>query len=283
MFEMTYRPARFEQGWLTDALGDFLADGTLTDVLFSVRGGKEAQVYACRGGPSTGGGLIAAKVYRPRKFRELRNDAMYREGRGLIDADGHGLRARDRRMHRAMRKGSRRGKSIAHTSWVMHEHDALDAAWSGGACVPRPWAASTNAVLMDFVGDERGAAPTLHRAKLTPSTAEALLEQILDDVEVLLERGLVHADLSPYNLLLWEERAWMIDLPQAVDVHRNPHGTALLRRDVTRVCDGLARCGAERRDAVEVADAMWDRVFDTWGGVRLGSVSQPLPPGSWQL
>src|SRR5688572_15541932 len=123
----TYVPSRFEEGWLLRALGEWFADGTLTDLLYAVRGGKEANVYCCRGGPGLDGRLVAAKVYRPRKFRELSNDAMYREGRGLLDETGKARKGRDRRIRRAVDKGTRAGKRASHTSWVMHEYVALQA------------------------------------------------------------------------------------------------------------------------------------------------------------
>src|SRR5687767_5872468 len=114
--ELTYRPGRHEEGWLMESFGEWLDDGTVTDVLYGVRGGKEATVYCCRGGDNLGSRLVAAKVYRPRKFRELRNDAIYREGRGLFDQHGHVIEARDRRRQRAILKGGRAGKKMAHTS-----------------------------------------------------------------------------------------------------------------------------------------------------------------------
>ncbi|MBX2802174.1 MAG: hypothetical protein KTR31_31120 [Myxococcales bacterium] len=278
--ETTYQPGRHEAQWLLAALGSWFEDGTLTDLLFSVRGGKEATVYCCRAGERAGGGLVAAKVYRPRKFRELSNDAIYREGRGVLDDEGHGLKGRDRRMRKAIRKGTRRGKSAAQTSWLMHEVSALRTLHGAGADVPEPLAANDRAVLMAFVGDEEGAAPTLDRVRPDPALAERLFEQALRNVEILLECGWAHGDLSPYNLLLWEEQLTMIDLPQVADVLRNPHGPRLFLRDVERICRA-ASLGRPRADHRAVADALWDRVFDTTEGVPEGSIAmRPSPPRS---
>ena len=263
---LTYAPGRLEADWLIRFLLGWFEDGTLTDVLFAVRGGKEANVYCCRGGPSTGRALIAAKVYRPRKLRELSNDAIYREGRGLIDDQGHATKARDRRMARAIRKGTRRGKQSAHTSWVMHEYAALCALYDRGASVPEPFAANDNAVLAAFVGDEQGAAPTMERLRFAPDLAHRLLDEALRNVELMLEAGWVHGDLSPYNMLLWRDRPVLIDFPQVVDALRNPHAPRLFHRDVARVCEGFRASGIDR-DPTETAHAIWDRVFDTHTGV----------------
>lgn len=278
--ETTYRPSHHEAGWLLQSLGPWLDDGTLSDVLFAVRGGKEANVYAARGGPGTGDALIAAKVYRPRKHRELSNDAIYREGRGLIDGFGHAVRARDRRMRRAVQRGTRRGKATTHASWVRHEFAALSRLRQAGADVPEPIAVSNNAVLMSFVGDVRGAAPTLQGHGPAPALARRWLHDVLRNVEILLSCGIVHGDLSPYNLLVDGERLVLIDLPQAVDVLNNPHAIRLYLRDVQRICEAKA-LGRPVSDWRAVADAIWDRVFDTDTGVPDSPVAQAPPPMPW--
>ncbi|MEN0067749.1 MAG: RIO1 family regulatory kinase/ATPase [Myxococcota bacterium] len=268
--QWSYRPSVHEQGWLEAALTDWFDDETLEDVLFAVRGGKEANVYACRGGPAAHHALVAAKVYRPRKFRELSNDAIYREGRGVLDEQGHGVRARDRRMSRAIRRGTRLGKRAAHTSWVMHEMSAMQRLYDAGVRVPEPLAANPRAVLMEFIGDEEGAAPTLQRLRPSLELASRLYDQLLDAIERLLELGLVHGDLSPYNVLVWNDEAVVIDFPQIVDVMRNPHGPRLFLRDVERIGQGPSlRRPVDNPRAL--ADAIWCRVFGT-DGVPDGAV-----------
>ncbi|MEQ1503757.1 MAG: RIO1 family regulatory kinase/ATPase [Myxococcota bacterium] len=261
---MTYSPGRLEADWLLESLEDWFDDGTLTDVLYKVRAGKEATVYCCRGGPSVEERLVAAKVYRPRRFRELTNDAIYREGRGLLDRHGHAIDQRDTRMARAQRRGTRHGKRAAEVSWVMHEFVALDTLFGAGAPVPEPFAVSNRAVLTSFVGDEEGAAPSMDRLHLDRPEAERLLEVVLGAIETMLSFGWAHGDLSPYNLLLWEGQVTVIDLPQVIDVLGNARGTELFLRDVERVCDGFARWGAEV-DPIERADLIWDRVFRSGG------------------
>jgi RIO kinase 1 len=261
-----------EADWLLASLFDWFDDGTLTDILYAVRGGKEANVYCCRGGPSTGGALIAAKVYRPRKFRELSNDAIHREGRGLLDRHGHARKARDKRMSRAVQRGTRFGKSASHTSWVMHEYNALCALHDAGGAVPTPLASNDNAVLTTFVGDDEGPAPTMNRIRVPPDRARALLDEVLRNMELMLRLGFVHGDLSAYNLLYWQDNAVLIDFPQVADVLRNPHAIGLFVRDVQRICQYFARCGAVA-DAEALADDLWDRVFETEWGVPEGLIA----------
>ena len=87
-FVTTYHPGRFEEGWLMESVRGFYEDGLIVDVLAQIKGGKEANVYLCQANPDTGLDLLVAKVYRPRKFRNLRNDAVYREGREILSSEG---------------------------------------------------------------------------------------------------------------------------------------------------------------------------------------------------
>jgi RIO kinase 1 len=265
----TYTPSRHEAGWLLESLGAFFADDVLTDLLFPVRGGKEATVYCCRGGPSLDGRLVAAKIYRPRQFRELSNDAIYREGRGLLDRHGHRERARDRRLARAVRKGTRAGKAALHTSWVMHEYTVLEALHAAGGSVPEPLAVTDNGVLMGFLGDEDGAAPTADRSGFAREDGPRLLAEALQQVELLLSLGWVHGDLSAYNLMMWEGRLVVIDLPQVADVLGNPHAIPLFLRDVERVCTFFDRSVDPRA----AADAIWSRVFPDTDGVPISPIA----------
>ena len=129
---------------------------------------------------------------------------------------------------------------------------------------------------MGFVGDEHGAAPTLDRVRLSRADADAALDDILRTVEILLRCGWVHGDLSPYNVMWWEGRATVIDLPQVSDVLRNPHGPWLFLRDVERICVALRHPGHAR----DVADDLWDRVFGGDEGVPDGDVAHAPPRAS---
>ena len=148
-FETTYVPGHFETGWLLDSLRPFYDRGLITDVLARVKGGKEANVYRCAASPETGLTLVAAKVYRPRMFRNLRNDELYREGRQIMTADGK-LGKPDDRMIRAVGKKTAFGQQVAHTSWLMYEYTTLERLYAAGAAVPQPIASAENALLMGY-------------------------------------------------------------------------------------------------------------------------------------
>ncbi len=277
----TFRPGRHEEEWLHSSLSEFFETGLVTDILSSVRGGKEATVYCCRGGPSTGSRLIAAKIYRPRKLRNLRNDAVYRVGRQILDHSGKAMRANNQRLHRAIRQRTSVGKQMRHTSWLMHEYRAMRTLHSAGGDLPTPIDAGTNAILMDFIGDEDGAAPTLNRVRFDGSDrseVDRLLSEVLGNVEVLLQHGMVHGDLSAYNLMYYENRCWLIDFPQVVDVFENPNAQQLLERDVERVWRWFRRRGATAPSWEDLVDGIWDRVFGGDDGVPRVAISDSPPP-----
>jgi len=122
--------------------------GLITDILVQVKGGKEASVYRCAAHPSTGHEFLAAKVYRPRMFRNLRNDKMYRQGRAMLDESGKELRPHDKRAMRAIDAKSSYGALLEHTSWLMYEYTTLQQLYKAGVSVPEPIGAGENAILM---------------------------------------------------------------------------------------------------------------------------------------
>ena len=109
---------------------------------------------------------------------------------------------------------------------------------------------------MEYIGDEWSAAPQLHRVELTPSEARATFDRLMWNVEMALRRNLIHADLSPFNVLWWEGRATIIDLPQAVDPRSNPNASALLSRDVANICRHFHRYGVQA-DPDRVTRGLW--------------------------
>jgi RIO kinase 1 len=260
-FRMTYKPARFEDVWLLSSLRSFYEDELIVDVLAQVKGGKEASVYRCAAHPRTGQSFLAAKVYRPRKFRNLSNDAAYREGRAILAADGRPVRPTDDRIMRALGKKTAFGVQVQHTSWLMHEYTTLDLLHSAGGAVPRPFAANDNAILMGYCGDARRPAPTLKEVKLSRAQAGPLLREVLRNVELLLEHGLVHGDLSAYNVLFWEGQVTLIDFPQVVSAVGNANARAIFERDVRRVCEHFARQGAPS-DPEAIAAGLWERYME---------------------
>jgi RIO kinase 1 len=264
-FRPSYTPGRYEQGWLLESIRSFYDEGLIVDVLAQVKGGKEASVYLCQAHPSTGTDLLAAKVYRPRKFRNLSNDSLYRSGRDVLTAEGRAVKKTDHRVMRAIGKKTAFGLQVSHTSWLMHEYNALRSLHRAGAAVPRPYAATENAILMGYCGDARIAAPTLSHIRVDEAEAEPLFEELMRNVELMLSQGMVHGDLSAYNILYWEGAITLIDFPQVVSLDANREAYPLLRRDIVRVCAYFQRQGAGHPPD-PILEQLW------------GQYGTPLPP-----
>lgn len=255
---MSYQAARFEEDWLLDSLRPFYDQNLVRDVVARVKGGKEANVYRCLADPSTGHTLVAAKVYRPRKLRNLRNDGMYRSGRPVLSRDGKVVKSNDDRTMRAIGKKTAFGQQVSHTSWLMYEYVTLQRLHEAGAAVPQPLGVAENAILMGYRGDESRAAPTLHEITLGPAEAATLFAEALRNVELMLGLGLVHGDLSAYNILYWEGTLTLIDFPQVTDCATNRDARFIFGRDVERLCDYFAAQGVPC-NAEAIAEALWER------------------------
>jgi RIO kinase 1 len=255
---MTYVPARFEAVWLRASIASFYEEEWISDVLASVKGGKEATVYRCLAHPNTGEELLAAKVYRPRQFRNLRNDKAYRDGRTILTSEGRPVKHADQRLMRAVGRKTSFGKQVSHASWLMHEFTTLQRLYQLGAAVPRPVAANDNALLMGYCGDDRQAAPALSSVRLGARAAQQLFEEALRNIELMLAQGFVHGDLSAYNILYWEGRITLIDFPQVSYVATNRNARAIFERDVTRVCDYFLAQGVHVRSS-QIAAELWAR------------------------
>jgi RIO kinase 1 len=259
-FSPSFLPGGHERVWLISYLEEFYNKNIITDVLGKVKGGKEANVYCCSAHPSTGLNLIAAKIYRPRMFRNLRNDALYRQGREILDEDGKVTRSRREML--AIRKNTRFGQVLRHGNWLGTEFQTLSALFTAGADVPKPLAQGDNVILMEYIGDASQAAPALNQVRLTHSEAVALFDRLVNNVAILLANHCVHADLSAYNILYWNGGFKIIDLPQAVDPRHNPDARVIFERDVQRVCQYFARYGVQR-DPGRLANELWQRYEKT--------------------
>ena len=243
-------------GVMNDKLVEFAAKRYITDVLYTVKSGKEATVYCCRAHPSVGCELVAAKIYRPGKFRGYKSMDTYREGRIVFD----------QREARAMKNKTRRGRDFQETAWTGVEFSMLQRLFKVGADVPEPILHTpasppfvpAAAVLMEFVGDEDGPAPMLRNVELPSEDARDLFDLVLDNVELWLASNIIHGDLSAYNILCWEDSLVVIDFPQAVDPRQNPKAFDLLLRDIGNVCTYWEKYGV-RESAFEITHELWQR------------------------
>ncbi len=254
-FQFTYVPARFEEWWLLTSLSDFYEHKWISDVLRRVKSGKEASVYQCRAGIAASGELLAAKVYRPWSLRNMKQDGMYRQGRA--DLDDEGRQVIDDGMLHAIEKKTQYGRELLHQSWIAYEFRSLQALHAAGADVPVPYSMAHNAILMGFVGGRQGCAPTLNEVRLGRDEATVLFDRVLRNIDILLSLGLIHGDLSAYNILYWNGEITLIDFPQVVSPRDNRNAYAIFQRDVRRVCEYFARQGV-RADAARLASELWE-------------------------
>jgi len=229
-------------------LNEFLSDGHLSEILHVIEGGKEGIVYCCRGGPLAGVELVAAKVYHPLERRHFRNDATYQDSRLRGPAV--------RRERLALSKGSAYGKRVQYGSWLGAEYETLGMLHRAGADVPFPIALGQGAVLMEYIGDENGAAPRLAQVELTRDEALKLFERVLRNIGLWLDLDRIHGDLSPYNILYRNGAIVVIDFPQTIDARFNPNARDLLHRDIANVCGYFQRYGI-RCDADRITARIW--------------------------
>lgn len=249
-------PKHHERQWVIDSVAPFYQDSLITDVTRIVKGGKEANVYCCTAHPATGMELIAAKLYRPRMLRMLKNDAVYKAGRILRDAEGKTLKGRREKL--AIAKKTKFGQEADTQWWIGNEYRCQTELFEAGADVPKPIAYQGNTVLMAFMGEEFAPAPTLSEVRIGQHEAKVLFDRVFHNIRVMLDNHYVHGDLSAYNILYWEGDITIIDFPQLVDARKNPNTQKLLERDIRRVCDYFSRYRVES-DPRQLAADLWQQ------------------------
>ena len=194
-------------------------EGLIDSVVRQLMSGKEANVYVVRCGDDT----RAAKVYKEATHRSFRQAVDYTENR----------KVKNTRQARAMAKGTRYGRAQQEAVWQSAEVDALHRLAAAGVRVPRPYNFAEGVLLMELVTDAHGdAAPRLNDVVLTADEARAHHTALLQEVVRMLCAGVVHGDLSEFNILLAADGPVIIDLPQAVDAAGNNHAARMLLRDV---------------------------------------------------
>ncbi len=194
-------------------------DGLVDEVLRQLMSGKEATVYVVRCGDE----IRCAKVYKDAAQRSFRQAATYQEGR----------KVKNSRQARAMEKGTRYGRKVAEEAWHNAEVDALYRLAAAGVRVPRPHLCFEGVLLMELVVDAGGnAAPRLNDVALSEELALQFHAALIGQVILMLCAGVVHGDLSEFNILVDAEGPVIIDLPQAVDAAGNNDASAMLERDV---------------------------------------------------
>ncbi len=200
-------------------LEPLIEDGVIDSVVRQLMSGKEAMVFVVRCGDET----RCAKVYKEADKRSFRQAVDYTENR----------KTKNSRQARAMAKGTRFGRESQERAWQSAEVDALYRLAAAGVRVPRPYNFHEGVLLMELVVDDEGnAAPRLNDVAFDPDLAVDLHDRLIREVVRMLAAGVVHGDLSEFNILLGAEGPVIIDLPQAVDAAGNNHAPRMLVRDV---------------------------------------------------
>ena len=220
-----------------------MREGLVDAVLRQLMSGKEATVYVVRCGEHE----RCAKVYKDANKRNFRQAALYQEGRTTKNS----------RQARAIGKGTRYGRKAQEAAWQSVEVDMLYRLAAAGVRVPRPYAFFEGVVIMELLTDAEGnAAPRLNDVVLAEKTALAYHATLIRQVVRMLCAGVVHGDLSEYNVLVDRDGPVIIDLPQAVNAAGNNGALAMLERDVNNIRGTLGRFAPELLET-EFAREMW--------------------------
>lgn len=226
-------------------LQSLLDEGLIDGVLRQLMSGKEANVYVV----SRGDEICCAKVYKEATHRSFRQAVDYTENR----------KVKNSRQARAMSKGTRFGREMQEAAWQSAEVDALFRLASAGVRVPQPYDFHDGVLLMELVTDAQGdAAPRLNDLRFSADEARAHHATLLREVLRMLCAGVVHGDLSEFNILLGAAGPVIIDLPQAVDAAGNNHASRMLLRDVDNLREFFGRFAPELLHS-EYGLEIWDR------------------------
>lgn len=217
-------------------LQPLLTEGLIDEVIRQLMSGKEATVYIVRCGEE----IRCAKVYKDAKQRSFRKSVSYQEGR----------KTKNSRQARAMGKGTRYGRQMQEEAWQSAEVDALYRLASAGVRVPQPHICHEGVLLMDLVTDADGhPAPRLNDIELSAEEALEFHAGLLKQVVRMLCAGIIHGDLSEYNILVGSDGPVIIDLPQAVDAAGNSNAGPMLERDVANLASYFGRFAPELADS----------------------------------
>ena len=215
-------------------LQSLIDDGVIDEVIRPLKSGKEAAVYVVL----AKGESCCAKVYKDMSQRSFKKRVQYQEGRQV----------RDSRQTRAIRKRSRFGRREEESEWKNAEVEALYQLMAAGVRVPKPYGYFDGVLLMELVVDAEGSpAPSLSHLEFTTEDARQSHRVLIQQVQTMLCTGLIHGDLSPYNVLVGRDGPVIIDLPQAVNAAGNNSAQAMLLRDVDNLTDMLARFAPDLR------------------------------------
>lgn len=198
-------------------------------VIKRLKSGKEATAYCCR--DISDGKYVLAKVYKDSGVVKNRSTYMYMDGR--------------------------HSNAFSITKWIENEYKSLIALYEAGASVPKPYYMGGNAIYMEYIGSVDTPAPQIKKVRLDRKEAYKVLNSIVDNMKIFIRNNIIHADLSPYNILYWNDDIWVIDFPQAVDPRNNRYANRLLYRDVTNICTFLEQQGV-KCNVTKIVTDIWN-------------------------
>ena len=230
------------------------SQGAIDTDLGILKTGKEADVFLLeRSDPLAPdeGVVMAAKRYRSTDHRNFHRSAAYTEGRSM-------KRSRD---ERALKRKSTFGRLVAAGEWAVSEWSALNRLWSIGLPVPYPVQIDGTEILMEWITVDGETAPRLAQTRPAPDLLASYYDQLREALATMVQHGLVHGDLSAYNILAAGERLVVIDLPQVVDLVGNPAGMDFLMRDCTNICAWFRSKGLATADEHELFGDLMAHAF----------------------
>lgn len=189
-------------------------------IIRDIKSGKEATVVLIQ----VGNELRCLKIYN--------RLSMATKGENIYLAGKHFRRSSEKR---ATEKGNKFGKDLLKKLWIKREFYLLSKLFKAGVTVPKVFDYNQNSMMMEYFGDSSTPAPLIKDVALTKEQATVALDQLTSSIKTFYQRGIVHGDLSEFNILWWQDKPYIIDFPQAIDIRTNPNYMTLLERDIANV------------------------------------------------
>lgn len=201
--------------------------GHTVEVVSHIKSGKEASVYRAL----LDGKMVAMKAYKDPTERSFRNNDEYLAGKFY-------KRSSERK---AVAKKNKFGRTLKQDNWIKREFFMLQKLYEAGASIPKPILQVEDAIFMELLGDADGVAPRLIDLELSSREAKRAYQSVIKSMVIFWELGIVHGDLSAYNILWWKSKPFIIDFPQSIDARLHPAARGILERDLKNVSTYFGR------------------------------------------
>ncbi len=194
------------------------------ELIKPIKSGKEASVWLVSTNKiEKGKELFALKVYKENIIKS--SNSQYIKGKHF----------KERSVRKAVSKKTKYGRQIIHKLWTSREFYMLEKFYELGASLPKVYDFTDNAILMEYLGDFNLPAPKLVSVKLTSEIASIFYKEILSSIQIFLDNGIFHGDLSEHNILVWNSKPYIIDFPQSIDIRKNDNWEWMYQRDLDNV------------------------------------------------